>query len=521
MFNREFNSKDPQYLFDITRYYKIWFSTNPDSYLGVEDQLRFIEMRQNNPNAILSFIYSSTCLSPTAIQELNLFCKQHNITSIEFERLKSEMQQPQDQKLYAYAEAEIQHALEGAGGNMAAASDCTRLLTPVIEKYGIYSDFDVRVSLTQVSADADYLSLRGPVLFTAEYMPVQQSVLLLVNTDCLAFSLNDKIPTQLSAAALGALEKVKTHIIERYTQDFSWDTFSPDIKINQVVNSVDMQAIMDNFHHLHPENPNVFHFRKYLTSLAEVKSNSSSALTPKAYLMKLSVINMSGPALFNYLYENVAPEGARIPPLIPIEKKWLPFLALYERSDIGFYQPIAKLIESNNSYSSAMKSMSKQEKIERKADHSWLPEGMADKKVREEKIQGATSVLQRACRRYLIWKQEHPLLNEVLKVCHDESILNPLRENNFELALRRASFGLKHQVVELLVTHKLNRQIELNINGQSETNPKTALDWAMSAKPKTQTEKETQSTIIKTLKEADALTGAELQAATRQESTLK
>lgn len=519
MFNREFNSKDPQYLFDITRYYKIWFSTNPDSYLGIEDQLRFIEMRQNNPTATLSFIYNSACLSPTAIQELNLFCRQHDIVPVEFESLKSEMQQPQDQELYAYAEAEIQHAFEDGGGNMAAASDCTRLLTPVIEKYGIYSDFDVRVSLTQVNAD--HLLLRSPALFSAEYMPVPQNVVLMLNTDYLAFSLNDKTPTQLSDAALRALEKVKTHIIARYKQNFSWDTFSPDIKINQLANSVDIQSIMDNFHHLHPDNPNVFRFRKYLSSLAEVKSNNSSALTPQAYLMKLSVINMSGPALFNYLYEDVAPEGTRIPPIIPLQKKWLPLLALYERSDIGFYQPIAKLIESKNSYSSAIKSASTQEKIEPKGDHSWLPDGMAYKKTREEKIHQATAVLQRACRRYLIWKQEHPLLNEILKVCHDEALLNPVRMNNFELALRRASFGLKQEVVNLLVKHKLNHQIELNINGQSETNPKTALDWAVSAKPKTQTEKEAQSTIIKTLKQAGALTAAELQAAVQQSPTFK
>lgn len=515
MFNKEFNPQDPQYLFDITRYYKIWFSINPDSYLGVEDQLRFIEMRQNNPSATLSFIYSSTCLSPTAIQELNQFCAQHNITPVEFESLKSEMQQPQDQELYACAETEIQQTLEETGGNMAAASDCTRLLTPVIEKYGIYSDFDVRVSLTQINVER--LLLRGPILFTAEYMPIPPNVVLMSNTDFLAFSLNTQIPAQLSEEALRSLKNVKDYIIKRYKEPFAWSTFSPDIKINQMANSSEIQLIMDNFHLLYPDNPTVFNFRKYLTSLSEVKSTSLSASAPKAYLMKLSVINMAGPALFNYLYQAISPKEMRIPTLVPIQEKWLPFLALYERSNIGFYPPIAKLIESKNSYSAAVESAFKKEKIGCKGELSWLPEGMTDKKAREEKIQKATSVLQRACRRYLIWKQEHPLLNEVLKVCHDKAILDPLRMNNFELALRRASFGLRHEVVALIVKHKREYQLELNINSQSETNPKTALDWAMNAKPKTQTEKKAQSTIIQILKQADALTAAELQENTSQQ----
>ena len=40
-----------QYLFDITRYYSIWFSKYPDSFLNIENQLLFIRMREKNPKA--------------------------------------------------------------------------------------------------------------------------------------------------------------------------------------------------------------------------------------------------------------------------------------------------------------------------------------------------------------------------------------------------------------------------------------------------------------------------------------
>ena len=133
MFNSAKPGKDePQYLFNLTKYYKIWFSKYPDMYMGVENELRFIRMRINNPTAILSFIYSATCLNQQTIDALNKFCEKYNINAIQFEDLQSQMVEPEDKALYSIATEEIARALDGTDGTMAGASDCARILTPLI-----------------------------------------------------------------------------------------------------------------------------------------------------------------------------------------------------------------------------------------------------------------------------------------------------------------------------------------------------------------------------------------------------
>jgi hypothetical protein len=58
---------EDQYSFVINKTYRIWFSNNPDVFLGIENELRFIRLREKNKNHKLAFIYSSKCLNPLAI----------------------------------------------------------------------------------------------------------------------------------------------------------------------------------------------------------------------------------------------------------------------------------------------------------------------------------------------------------------------------------------------------------------------------------------------------------------------
>ena len=105
MFNSAKPGKDePTYLFNLTKYYKIWFSKYPDIYMGVENELRFIRMRINNPTAILSFIYSAKCLNEQALEALNKFCKMHSINPIKFEDLQSQMVEQEDKIIYSILE---------------------------------------------------------------------------------------------------------------------------------------------------------------------------------------------------------------------------------------------------------------------------------------------------------------------------------------------------------------------------------------------------------------------------------
>lgn len=233
-----FNSAKPQKdetraLFDLSKYYKIWFSKNLDIFLGAENELRFIRMRANNPEATLHFIFSSNCLSGEAIDKLYKFCKENNIVPIEFESIEKGLIHQQDRALYSFAKDEIQRAVEGAGGNLAAAADCTRVIVPVIENYGIYSDLDVESSLSKLGAQ--FVSLRGPLLFIAEMMQAStQNMSLTCNSDFLAFSLNNKDPECLSSEALCAVRNLQEEIIQNYAQPLSWEKLSPSAQIKDL-----------------------------------------------------------------------------------------------------------------------------------------------------------------------------------------------------------------------------------------------------------------------------------------------
>jgi hypothetical protein len=194
MYDRTYNSSkpssdDPRFLFDLSKYYKIWFSDKPEDFLGIENELAFIRMRKDNPEAKLYFIYSSDCLSPNALDKLKLFCKNYHITPFDFDSIEEQdLVHDYDKKLYSFAKKEIAHRLNQSGGSMASAADCVRLIVPNIEKYGIYSDFDLEIKLSQLNADI--VSLRAPLLFPAEMLALTSSMTLMsANSDFLAFSM--------------------------------------------------------------------------------------------------------------------------------------------------------------------------------------------------------------------------------------------------------------------------------------------------------------------------------------------
>ena len=151
--HNQFNPKgfQPTYRFDITKYFKIWFSKNPANFLGIENELRFIQMRESNPTATLTFVYSSTCLNAEALNKLKDFCKRHKITPVDFDTdVVTLLTHDSDKAMYTLAQEEIKRTLNNSGGNLAAAADCVRLIAPIIEKFGIYADFDLACNLSNL-----------------------------------------------------------------------------------------------------------------------------------------------------------------------------------------------------------------------------------------------------------------------------------------------------------------------------------------------------------------------------------
>ena len=502
MFNGAKKAQDPSYLFDLTKYYKIWFSTMPNQFLGMEEQLRFIRMREDNPESVLHFIFSKACLSEIAIQKLNEFCAQYKIKPIAFEDLEPALLHDQDKALYTLAQQEIVNCIAGKEGNMGAASDCVRLLVPVIERYGNYGDFDVRIRLSTLGAT--YVTLRGPLLFPAETLVLnQQAAILSPNSDFFACSFDQNNHEQLSRDALGAIRRLQAVVLQKYRTAFAAEKLFGLNKLTAMKNYPELPELFAEFHRRYPHNPTVYDFRTYLKSLPDLPAPSADGISVKTFLIRVSVINMSGPGNYPFLFAHLFPKGVKEPSLLlPYrDPKWLPFMGLYERCSTGFYDPIYDAIDSKNS---AVKAVNMESKgaMESKggsknlAEFSWTQDGMNVKQKREQIMLHSALQIQGFWRR----KLETPcykLYKEVKQINSLDAILEPIKRNQMALALRRACSGIKLDVVKLLVDYY--QKHPFNVNEISATNPNTALDWIMKAKPADAIKKGEQQEIIQLL----------------------
>lgn len=510
-----------RYIFNISKYYKIWFSPNPDIFLGIENQLRFVRMRHNNPKANLFFIYSETCLSPEAIIELNHFCKQYSITPVALEEIESLLVEDMDKALYALAQQEIIHAQSHAGGNMAAASDIVRMIIPVIQKYGIYSDFDVETRLEELNSP--YMQLRGPLLFNAEYIELNSTQMMLAtNTDFLAFSLDNPKYNILSKDALIAVQNVQSVIINNYKSPLTWEKISLNMAMKKCIAYPQIPELFEAFDKKHPKNPSIFDFRMYLSNLPDELKKTGKMPSIKEFLTKSSVINISGPGICSAFFKPLIPGNyIHMPHRVPYKnKEWLPYLTTYEQCSIGFYDPIYDRIMTKNRVSSSLTA----QKNETLGDNSWTKQGMIDLINRETQILDASVALQRSCRRHILWK-EHPeesLFFQIKTICSKESstspridknyasLLSALIDKDYALVLRRACSELKLSVVEVLLKYKKNRGIDFNLNAPSISTGATALNLALECKLSNQVKKQA---LVKLLRAEGAMTADEMSTA--------
>lgn len=136
--------EDPNKFYINTRkLYKIWFSNDRDKFLNDENKLRFVKFRVDNPESEISFVYSGRLLNDNAVTELQKFCKKHTIIPVDLDKVSIES--ARDQVFHDLINKELDKWITNEGGNPAAASDMARLHKPIIERCGIYSDFDVEL----------------------------------------------------------------------------------------------------------------------------------------------------------------------------------------------------------------------------------------------------------------------------------------------------------------------------------------------------------------------------------------
>ncbi|MES2203737.1 MAG: glycosyltransferase family 88 protein [Pseudomonadota bacterium] len=144
--------------FDLQRHVKIWLSKRKDEFMSLTNQLRLIKARVTNPDDQISLVYDGRLLSDEAIASLHQFCQTHNIKPHDMKNLRHLVKTKEEKFLISMYEDEINN-LEN-GGNLAAASDILRILSPVYS-LGVYTDFDVAINTNNLGS---MIFLKEPVL---------------------------------------------------------------------------------------------------------------------------------------------------------------------------------------------------------------------------------------------------------------------------------------------------------------------------------------------------------------------
>lgn len=176
---------------------KIWFTKNPNEFLSLKNKTRLVEFCKNNPDATLTIIYSSALLNNHGRADFEKLKQRHpNIIFSDFSspEFKEKITDKCELQLYHIAENELTRLYRG--GNVAAASDAVRLLSPSY-KSGIYSDFD-----TVIKSRKGITSIPEPLLFNS---PRNEEY-------C-----NDVIIVANDATENEPLKKIQNEVVRRYS----------------------------------------------------------------------------------------------------------------------------------------------------------------------------------------------------------------------------------------------------------------------------------------------------------------
>lgn len=482
--------------------YKIWFSKDPAVALGIENELRLIRLRQDNPKAVITLVYSSSCLNNDALENLKAFCEEHNIRLVDFDtQVKFLLKNKLDKQAYALAQKEIQKTLTNEGGNLGAASDCARTLVPLVSLCGIYSDLDVHLTL---NSQPKYVKVKSPILFPTELIEEAGTMNFAGNIDAIACTNDKKNSPVLGKKAVQSIRTLQKRIIQNYQARPLEVLYKPTIKgvPLSIAKFSDCGAIIDKFFDKNSD-ADIFAFRKYLQTFTihdyarslsrlsclavfgtihpeectehELKSSFEKALKnavalsqelslqmareeaiqfAKHLVSKMTVCQFTGPSILPSLLEDIMPKEISFQQSllsVSVEPKaeWENFckkINQYGWNANGLdkaYHSKNKLSELNdnipNSSSSLLDLL-----VGTYGDQAWTEEGNNKKKSREEKMEKAATTIQTAWRNYQLKKKAE---QEQAKAKKPQK--NPFSTlHGFNLAKK------KQQKVEVLQEHK-------------------------------------------------------------------
>lgn len=210
----------PFYQFGTQNHLRIWFSGKKDVFLNEENQLRMVRFREKNPRANVTFVYSSKMLSDETHEKLKSFCRRHHFTPLDFDTaLLDECFNQVDKDLYQLAKTELDAYIRHEGGNLAAASDLTRFITPLLVK-GTYSDFDTTIDVGSLQ---DIIEVKAPMLLDIGSVEVSHrfgavSESPLINNDIIGVATKDGL---IDPAARALLQEIQENLLKVYHEGAS------------------------------------------------------------------------------------------------------------------------------------------------------------------------------------------------------------------------------------------------------------------------------------------------------------
>ncbi len=78
---------EQQYHYNTKKLFRIWFNKDPDIFMYAENKLRIKQLRDNNPSATITLLYSATLLSEQGMSNLKYFCQSNTIDYVDINKI--------------------------------------------------------------------------------------------------------------------------------------------------------------------------------------------------------------------------------------------------------------------------------------------------------------------------------------------------------------------------------------------------------------------------------------------------
>lgn len=213
----------PCYPFLLDRHFKIWFSARADRFMPAKVQFGAVRFRRRHPDVAVSLIYSRRCLGEAAEGQLREFCARLGFQAIELDAdIAPLLVDEPDRRLLGHVREELEAFLEDGSGNLGAASDGVRMLVPVLEAFGVYTELDLDLPL----ATTDQAELGVPVAWPCylarvpapEVAPGYSYMAPVMLSSLVAAAVGDRGSRRLHPDAKDAIRRVQEHVLRNYQQ---------------------------------------------------------------------------------------------------------------------------------------------------------------------------------------------------------------------------------------------------------------------------------------------------------------